>query len=209
MKKIDVLLVIENGIFSAGLDHELSNETMQVSGKFQTLDIFFQEYTDGQARPDVIVWDGGDTSRESVKSLRMLTRDKTSAVLLLAQHHSPEYMKTAQEIGARGILTRDTQPEALRLALLLLALGESVFPDPNLNDSGRPLNTRDMLNSLTRRETEILMLLTKGRTTQEIIAETGVKAGTLKVQLRHLYQKIGARNRTQAGAIGAQLGFAN
>jgi DNA-binding NarL/FixJ family response regulator len=60
---------------------------------------------------------------------------------------------------------------------------------------------------LTPRQRDVLKLLLRGASTKEIARELALGEGTVKVHLAGLYRALGARNRTEATAIGARLSF--
>jgi DNA-binding CsgD family transcriptional regulator len=57
---------------------------------------------------------------------------------------------------------------------------------------------------LTERESELLSLLSTGMTNKELGAHLYISENTVKTQLRHLYAKLGIRNRAQAAFIAAE-----
>ena len=84
------------------------------------------------------------------------------------------------------------------LASLLRAFGEAISPAPS--DAASPL-----VEPLSAREHEVLRLLARGRTNQEIAGELSVAATTAKKHISNLIGKLGARNRTEAVARARAL----
>jgi DNA-binding CsgD family transcriptional regulator len=66
---------------------------------------------------------------------------------------------------------------------------------------------RQEVATLTRREGEILALVAEGRSNAEIAAKLWLSAGTVRIHLQHVYEKLGVQNRTAAVAHVRDLGL--
>ena len=123
----------------------------------------------------------------------------------------------ALQCGVQGILLKDKSPEAFLQSLLLVGMGEKVFP----SDLARLLINSDLDqriprthkpsvgNNLSRRERQILDGLVQGQSNKAIARALNVAEGTVKVHLKSLLRKIKARNRTQAAIWGHSIGLAS
>jgi ATP/maltotriose-dependent transcriptional regulator MalT len=90
-----------------------------------------------------------------------------------------------------------TQVPTLRPALEgLLAIVHGSAPEPTRQSERRPPFVE--AESLTRREREVLELVAKGRTNEEIAATLFLTVSTVKVHVRHILSKLGVRSRTEA-----------
>lgn len=69
----------------------------------------------------------------------------------------------------------------------------------------RPSHQRLERFELTRREVEILHLLTQGKTNREIAANLYISPLTVRTHLEHIYRKLGVRSRTEAAAFALSL----
>ena len=103
----------------------------------------------------------------------------------------------ALTIGVRGILRKTLSLEAHRQCLHRVYSGGFWF-EKSVTDSLR--DARRV--SLTRRESQLVSMLARGLTNREISAELGVKEGTVKVYLSHLFQKSGAKDRLDLAIHG-------
>ncbi|MFF7983314.1 LuxR C-terminal-related transcriptional regulator [Streptomyces sp. NPDC007901] len=106
--------------------------------------------------------------------------------------------------GAWGCLVKDTRPEGVLSGVHAVAHGNRVL-SPTLLEfcipriaSGSPRGEAELLRRLTKREREILALLSQGMTTSEAAKQCGVSTATVKSHVSHALAKLGARNRLQA-----------
>lgn len=116
--------------------------------------------------------------------------------------------------GARGILRRSVDADALLACVRGVAEGsrwleDCVFRDPAAGDRGRQFE-------LTSREQQVLQLVQSGLKNREIASSLGIRPGTVKIHLKHIFEKTGVRGRyslaldlmrieegEKAGALGA------
>lgn len=113
-------------------------------------------------------------------------------VIYTGEFSDPAARAAARE-GARAFCSKSEPPEHLLEVIVAVAEGDKVFPLSAGADS--PLDT------LTRRERELLASLANGSTNAQLAEELGVSVNTIKFHLRNLYEKLDVRNRAQAVAL--------
>jgi len=130
--------------------------------------------------------------------LNQLRRESPEARVVLWLHEiTPELAYQAIECGVRGILRKNLAPEMIVKCVRKVHDGEMWF-DKALTQtflSGRTVN-------VSRREGELIMLVTQGLKNKEIATVMGITEGTVKVYLSRLFGKIGARDRFELALIG-------
>jgi DNA-binding NarL/FixJ family response regulator len=103
-------------------------------------------------------------------------------------------------LGALAFITKSDDGKALRAILEKSLLRPGVSGPPPLNDSGSASN--DLLSqSLTRRQTQIWQDLAAGYSNAEIATRHGVGINTIKTHVKDVFDRIGARNRTEAAKL--------
>ena len=115
--------------------------------------------------------------------------------------------------GASGYLLDDISGEALQKSLILVSLGEKVFPSALASLLANTCK-RDSVDlseiqscDLSTREIGILRLLADGRSNKVIAATLNIAESTAKLHLRNILRKLHATNRTQAALWAAQRGI--
>ena len=97
------------------------------------------------------------------------------------------------QAGARGILRKSAGVQAVVACLRSVAAGRSWMEDCVFRDSAR--SDRYPRSELTAREQQVLELVEQGFKNKEIAGELGIRPGTVKIHLKHIFEKTGVRGR--------------
>lgn len=117
-------------------------------------------------------------------------------VAILTGTVSGSVARQALDAGARGFLPKTLSARSLAAALHLIATGGVYAPYDLMTAPAAP---RDGL--LTQREAEVLSGLCEGKSNKEIANQLNLQEVTIKLHVKTLCRKLGARNRTQAAMI--------
>jgi len=147
-------------------------------------------------KPDILLLDL--TSNVTFQLLRELRkRHDRCNMLLWVNAISTELAFQAMGLGVRGIVRKTLPAETLIECLRKVNQGELWF-EKNLTDS--MLSARKV--SLTRREGQLVTLLSQGLKNKEIATCLGVSENTVKVYLSRLFQKVGVKDRFELALYG-------
>jgi len=97
------------------------------------------------------------------------------------------------QAGARGILRKTATIPVVLACLRTVALGRSWLEDCVFRDSSR--SDRYPRSELTSREQQVLELVEQGFKNKEIANDLGIRPGTVKIHLKHIFEKTGVRGR--------------
>jgi DNA-binding NarL/FixJ family response regulator len=97
------------------------------------------------------------------------------------------------QAGARGILRKTAGLPSIVACVRTVAAGRSWMEDCVFRDSGR--GDRYPRSELTAREQQVLELVEQGCKNKEIAQELGIRPGTVKIHLKHIFEKTGIRGR--------------
>lgn len=168
-------------------------------------------------RPDVLVMDLGMPEMGGLEATRRLARDAVSTrVLILTILSTEEAVYSALEAGASGFLLKDSAYDLLALAVRVVAAGDA-FVDPRLthqliSDASRlravSESARDRCADLSVRETDVLRLVAKGLSNQEIAASLVLSESTVKTHVSNMLSKLELRDRVQAAILAFEAGVA-
>ena len=134
-------------------------------------------------------------------------------VVVLSGEDTPRIVRTAIDGGAMGFIPKSSTPEILIQALRLVLAGGIYLPPRILaqeptEDGLSPREPKNgVLQSLTRRQTDVLRCVIRGEPNKVIARELSMSEGTIKAHLSAVLKILGARNRTEAVFIAARLGM--
>jgi DNA-binding NarL/FixJ family response regulator len=138
-------------------------------------------------------------------------------VIMLTAHDASEYVRAALAEGASGYLLKDSTPEDLTQAITVALSGagnvlspravRNLFEEPAQSgeDDGRPQRPSDV--GLTRRESDILVLLAEGHSNRTISRHLFLSEKTVKAHLAAVFRKLSVSNRTQAAMAAVAMGL--
>ncbi len=147
---------------------------------------------------------------------RLIEAGAQGRIVILTTFDTDGYVMGAIEAGAAGFLLKNTAPERLIEAVRTVHAGDSVIsPGPTRRlltavRAGQVEQTRTqpppLPGGLTERETEVLALVARGLTNQEICDRLWLSMATVKTHISHLLAKTGARDRVQLVLLALRTG---
>jgi DNA-binding NarL/FixJ family response regulator len=170
-------------------------------------------------RPDIVLMDIRMPELDGVEATRRLAGpsvDTPLKVLVLTTFDLDEYVVSALRAGASGFLLKDVTPEDLVRAVRTVADGDAVVaPSVTRRLLDRYAHTFAVdpssetppeLASLTERELEVLRLMSRGMSNQEIAETLFVAETTVKTHVGRVLMKLGVRDRVQAVVYAYEQG---
>ncbi|MEV5408550.1 response regulator transcription factor [Thermopolyspora sp. NPDC052614] len=167
-------------------------------------------------RPDVCLLDIRMPRLDGLEATRLLAGPGVAdpmRVVIVTTFDLDEYVYGALRAGACGFLLKDSGPTLLIEAVRAAAVGDSlVSPSVTvrlLKHLAQPVTpqARPPREQLTEREMDVVRLVARGRTNQEIAAELFVSLSTVKTHLGSVQAKLGARNRVEIAAWAWECGL--
>jgi DNA-binding NarL/FixJ family response regulator len=169
-------------------------------------------------KPDVVLMDIRMPGMDGIEATRRITEAEQTAgvrVLILTTFDLDEYVYAALRAGASGFLLKDTPPADLLTAIRVIAAGDALLapavtrrliaefarrPEPGQ----KPAST---LDGITDREREVLTLIARGLSNEEIARALHVTMATTKTHVGRLLAKLGARDRAQLVMVAYETGL--
>jgi DNA-binding NarL/FixJ family response regulator len=167
--------------------------------------------------PDVILMDVQMPVKNGLAATQeivALGRTESSRVIILTTFDLDEYVYEALRAGASGFLLKRAPAEDLVSGIRVVAAGEALLAPSvtrRLIDhfASRPVpSSQDLslLKSLTEREREVFELIAQGQSNSEIAESLFLTEGTVKTHVKHVFEKLDLRDRTQAVILAYELG---
>lgn len=170
----------------------------------------------GELHPDVVLMDVRMPGVDGIEATRRLAGlgEAAPRVIMLTTFDLDEYVYDALRAGASGFLLKDGTAERLFDAVRVVAVGEALLaPAVTRRLIGEFVTQRRAnepcltLQSLTRRETEVLQLIAEGLSNAEIANRLVITEETVKTHVSRLLNKLGLRDRTQAVITAYESGL--
>ena len=167
-----------------------------------------------QLSPDVILMDVTMPNCDGVDACRQVkSTSSDTKVVMLTMHADQDVLTNAIRAGAIGYLTKDCSTREIAEAVRMAAEGDTVL-SPQLARSmleevrriDQP-RTAEEDRVVTKREEEVLQLIADGCSTPEVAASLFISQKTVKNHLASIYQKLDARDRTQAVLQAVRMGI--
>jgi DNA-binding NarL/FixJ family response regulator len=159
---------------------------------------------------DIVLYDSFAQPEVDHDQIRVLIEHPHAGrVAVYTWNFQPELIDLAMRKGVSGYLSKTMPAAELVAALEAIHAGEIVVGSP---PPGRPrtaggLDWPGRSEGLTDRQSEILALITQGKSNAEVAAITFLSPNSVKSYIRATYRKIGVRSRTQAVLWGIEHGF--
>lgn len=156
--------------------------------------------------PDVLLLDINMPKKNGLEVLQILKENKSKLrVLILTVHNEVEYLMKAMDIGANGYILKDSESSELKKAIFSVAAGEDYIQPsliPVLNSKMIEKNKDEgKIESLTRRELEVLKLLAIGMYNKEVAEKLHISERTVKNHVSNIFKKLEVTDRTQAAVF--------
>lgn len=202
-------------------DHQMLREGLRRSMLEQGFDVV-GEARDGmeavevayRLRPDVILMDVTMPELDGVEATRRIRQSlPETRVVMLTMHADQDVLANAIRAGASGYLVKDCSTEEIADAVRMAATGDTpISPQlaASMLDEVRRLDQRHAADEdrvITRREEEVLQLIADGCSTPEVAERLFISQKTVKNHLASIYQKLDARDRTQAVLQAVRMGI--
>ncbi len=155
-------------------------------------------------RPDVTLMDLRLPDMSGVDTTIAIRKEFPSArIILLTTFEGDVEIQRALEAGARGYLLKSTPPKELLEVIREVHAGKKRIPSQIAARLAEHLSDED----LTTREIEVLRQIAEGNRNRDIGETLFITEETVKVHVKHIMEKLGASDRTQAVAIAIRRGI--
>jgi DNA-binding NarL/FixJ family response regulator len=153
--------------------------------------------------PDIALLDSSMPTLSGVKVLATSIAERSRTRILLLAPATERVSMFAASIGAYGVVPRDVPPDVLIHGLRQVADGRRLsIREFHAGEARTATYTfENALAVLTERERQIAKLVSAGLSNKEVGRQLNLTAGTIKVHLHNIYEKLGVNNRTRLTAL--------
>ena len=163
-------------------------------------------------KPDVLLLDLGLPRKSGLQILpEIRTESPETKIVVLTSFSDDETVFAAIQAGALSYLLKDCSPEELVQAIWMAYEGKPTLPADIalrlIHEINRPSDRPSTQEPLTGRELEVLRLIARGLTNQEIADKLVISETTVRTHVSNILDKLHLANRTQAALYALREGY--
>lgn len=204
--KIEIIIADDHMMIREGL-----KQLLELDGTMKVI----AEANDGEEclnllnkkiHPDILLLDINMPKKNGIEVLEYIKQNKIPVkVLILTVHNEVEYLLKAVDIGIDGYLLKDSSYDELKEAIDVVISGNTYIQPsllPVLNESMEDYALdKEKIEWLTKRELDVLRLISEGCSNKKISDELTISERTVKNHISHIFRKIDVEDRTQAAVF--------
>lgn len=204
--KIEIIIADDHMMIREGL-----KQLLELDGTMKVI----AEANDGEEclnllnkkiHPDILLLDINMPKKNGIEVLEYIKQNKIPVkVLILTVHNEVEYLLKAVDIGIDGYLLKDSSYDELKEAIDVVISGNTYIQPsllPALNESMEDYALdKEKIECLTKRELDVLRLISEGCSNKKISDELIISERTVKNHISHIFRKIDVEDRTQAAVF--------
>lgn len=204
--KIEIIIADDHMMIREGL-----KQLLELDGTMKVI----AEANDGEEclnllnkkiHPDILLLDINMPKKNGIELLEYIKQNKIPVkVLILTVHNEVEYLLKAVDIGIDGYLLKDSSYDELKEAIDVVISGNTYIQPsllPALNESMEDYALdKEKIECLTKRELDVLRLISEGCSNKKISDELTISERTVKNHISHIFRKIDVEDRTQAAVF--------
>ncbi|HEX2269031.1 MAG TPA: response regulator transcription factor [Pyrinomonadaceae bacterium] len=202
-KQIRVFSVDDHPLLREGISALVNNQpdmtlVAEASSGAEAIQLFKQHM------PDVTLLDLRLPDMSGIDILIAIRTEFPEArVIILTTFEGDVEIHRALQAGARGYLLKNMPPSELLDVIRQVHAGKKRIPPEIASQLAEHMSDE----SLTEREVEVLRQVAEGNKNRDIARKLFISEETVKVHIKHIMEKLGAADRTQAVAIGVRRGI--
>jgi two-component system, NarL family, response regulator DegU len=207
VKPPSVMLVDDHTMLRQGLRRSLETEGIPVIAEASNGEEAIKMAL--ETKPNVVLMDVSMPQIDGIEATRRLVQaDNRQRVVILTMHIDREVIERAMKAGAVGYMTKDSTVKEVVMAVKLAANGDRIL-SPRLAEVmlQEAQHADEQVSLLSPREEELLQHIADGLATSEVAEKMYISQKTVKNHLASIYEKLQARDRTQAVLMAVKMGI--
>ena len=155
---------------------------------------------------DLVIFDLNKNTKQYIDCIREVKEHSDTKVMILDFYEDKRLFSKCMKMGVDSYILANIEGEGIRYAAKLLAKGKKYF-DSDLVENYMKKDSLEEMKDLTKREKEILICISKGKTNNEIAQELCITEHTVKKHTSNIFDKLNLRDRTHAALYVYERGI--
>jgi two-component system, NarL family, response regulator NreC len=207
MNEIKLIIADDHQLFRNGLE-ELLRKYEDIKIVKSVADGFeFMQLAKSRLEVDIVLLDITMPNRDGFQVLKELkTLDSNIKPIVISMHNDGNYIAKCAKMGAYGYLLKNTDESELILAIRTVNKGKKYFSAAIAEKMINFMSTQSVSeNLLSNKETEVLGLISKGLTTNEIATKLFVSSRTIETHRANILKKLEVKNTAELIKRAAEM----
>ena len=191
-KIMRAIIISESLVIRRGVAQILSEEECieSVDEGYMCRDIKKGDY-------DLVIFDLNRNTKQYIDCIKEIKQSSDAKIMILDFYEDTRLFAKCMKLGVDSYILANIEGEGIKYAAKLLSKGKKYF-DSDLVENYMKKDNLEEIKELTKREKEILICISKGRTNHEIANELHITEHTVKKHTSNIFEKLNLRDRTHA-----------
>lgn len=155
---------------------------------------------------DLVIFDLNKNRKEYLNCIKEVKQKTDAKVMILDFYEDMRLFSKCMKIGVDSYILPNIEGESIKYAVKLLSKGKKYF-DSDLVESYMKKDNINEIKELTKRENEILLCISKGKSNYEIATDLCITEHTVKKHTSNIFEKLNLRDRTHAALYAHEIGI--
>lgn len=195
------IVISESLVIRKGVSEILSNEE-----SIESLDEGYMCKDINKDLHDLVIFDLNRNTKQYIDCINDIKQNSDAKVMILDFYEDTRLFSKCMKIGVDSYILANIEGEEIKYAAKLLSRGKKYF-DSDLVENYMKKGNLEEIKELTRREKEILICISKGKTNHEIAQDLCITEHTVKKHTSNIFEKLHLRDRTHAALYVHEKGI--
>lgn len=195
------IIISESLVIRKGVVDILSNEDV-----VESLDEGYMCRDIKRGKYDLVIFDLNKNTKQYIDCIKDIKENSDAKVMILDFYEDKRLFSKCMKLGVDSYILANIEGEGIRYAAKLISKGKKYF-DSDLVENYMKKDSLEEMKELTKREKEILICISKGKTNNEIAQELCITEHTVKKHTSNIFDKLNLRDRTHAALYVYERGI--